>query len=272
MKRKKVSVIIPTKNSSRTLSRCLASVREQSYNNIEIIVVDNNSNDTTKEIAESYADKILNLGPERSIQRNFGAANSTGDFLLFIDSDMVLTKHVIREAVNIFKDGNCAMVVIPEKSFGQGFWAECKSLERSFYIGIDWMEAARFFKKDIFDEIGGYDPNNTGTEDYDLPQRIQSKHGINVKARIESFIYHDEGKIELIKLLKKKFYYAKNLRNYSSKNENKHNFKSQSSLLKRYILFFGKPKLIVKKPVIFVSMLIMKTLEFISGGIGLYSR
>jgi len=50
-----------------------------------------------------------------------------------------------------------------------------EALERSFYVGVPWMEAARFFPRAVFDEMHGYDEDNTGTEDYDLPQRIAAE-------------------------------------------------------------------------------------------------
>jgi glycosyltransferase involved in cell wall biosynthesis len=55
-----VSVIIPTYNSSRTLKKSLESIKNQTYENIEIIVVDNNSKDNTKDIALEYTDKVYN--------------------------------------------------------------------------------------------------------------------------------------------------------------------------------------------------------------------
>jgi len=64
-----VSVIVPTKNSSRTLERCSKSIKNQSYKNVEIIVVDNNSTDNTKEIAQKYTDKVFNVGPEKTTQK-----------------------------------------------------------------------------------------------------------------------------------------------------------------------------------------------------------
>ncbi|MFH0876438.1 MAG: glycosyltransferase [archaeon] len=53
----KVSVIVTTKNEERNIARCLVSVKNQSYPNIEIIVVDNNSSDKTKEIAKRGSNK-----------------------------------------------------------------------------------------------------------------------------------------------------------------------------------------------------------------------
>ena len=54
-----VSVIIPTYKSSRTLEKCLESIKNQTYKNIEIIVVDNNSTDNTKEIAKKFTQKVI---------------------------------------------------------------------------------------------------------------------------------------------------------------------------------------------------------------------
>lgn len=55
-----VSIVIPTFNSSKTLGLCLESVRNQDYDNVEIIVVDNNSSDSTKEIAEKFTPLVFN--------------------------------------------------------------------------------------------------------------------------------------------------------------------------------------------------------------------
>ena len=68
-----VSVIVTTKNEEKNIANCLKSIKNQTYKNIEIIVVDNNSDDRTKEIAGKYTDKVFNHGPERSALRNLGA-------------------------------------------------------------------------------------------------------------------------------------------------------------------------------------------------------
>src|ERR1700682_297874 len=86
-----VSVIVPTRNFSRTLGCCLRSARMQTHQSGEIIVVDNFSTDGTREIAGKYADAIELMGPERSAQRNHGARLAHGDYFLFIDSDMELS-------------------------------------------------------------------------------------------------------------------------------------------------------------------------------------
>jgi len=204
MKKFLVSVIIPTRNSQEFLEQCLESIKKQSYGNIEIIVVDNNSNDKTKEIAKKYTKYVFNKGLERNIQRNFGALKSKGDYLLFLDSDMELSENVISDCILLSeKENNLGGIIIPEVSFGKSFWAKCKALERSFYTSVDWIEAARFISKRVFNESSGFDEKLISGEDWDLNQRIKSKYKIS---RIGSFIKHNEGKLSLILLLKKKMH------------------------------------------------------------------
>ena len=135
-----VSVIVPTKNSDKTLDECLLSIKNQTYNNIELIIVDNYSDDNTANIAKKYTKLVFNKGPERSWQRNYAAKKASGKYILVIDSDMILSKNVVSECVNkINKSTSNSGVVIPEESFGEGFWAQCKKLERSFYVGVSYM-------------------------------------------------------------------------------------------------------------------------------------
>ncbi len=261
-----VSVIIPTRNSEEFLGNCLESVKMQAYKNVEIIVVDNNSTDKTKEIAVKYTKSVFNKGPERSAQRNFGAGKSKGDYLLFIDSDMELSKKVVEECVDRVQKSTG--IIIPEKSMGEGFWAQCKALERSFYIGVDWIEAPRFFSKEVFNKFKGYDETQTGTEDYDLPQRIKEEFGENSILRINSFIYHHEGRLSLFDTLKKKFYYAKTAGVYTTRKSNEEYSKKQSNILERYKLYFSHPKKLFKNPFFGLGVLFMKTAELGMLGVG----
>ena len=265
-----VSLIIPTKNSGRTIEACLKSIRGQSYKNIEIIIVDNNSTDDTKKIALKYTKLVFNRGRERSVQRNFGAKMSKGEYFLFIDSDMELSKTVIADCIRQVESYKVSKVnkvlggvIIPEESFGEGFWAKCKALERSFYVGVDWIEAARFFPKKIFREFRGFDKDLVSGEDWDLNQRINTKFKI---LRINSSIRHNEGKLRLMDLLNKKLYYGRKINKYVSRNKDK--FKAQSNIISRYKLFFFDPKKLFENPILGLGMLGMKTSEFIAGGFG----
>lgn len=209
-----VSVIVPTRNSIRTLRACLSSIRTQTYSNAELIVVDNNSSDGTAQVAEELADHVVNRGPERTAQRNQGAVIARGVFLLFIDSDMVLSPTVVADCVAASAATGAPAVVIPETSTGVGFWAKCRAFERSCYRGDDLIEAARFFDRRRFDAVGGYDERLIGGDDWDMSQRIAQGSRL---PRTASVITHDEGRIILRRWLSKKAYYARSFSAYHAK-------------------------------------------------------
>ncbi len=261
-----VSIIITTKNEEVHLPRLLENIAKQTYKIIETIVVDNNSKDQTKAIAKNFGAEVFSKGPERSAQRNFGAQNAKGEYLLFLDADMELTPNVGKECVNKIQEPRTnnqelLAMVIPEQSFGIGFWTRCKILERMCYEGIDWIESARFFQKKVFFEVGGYDEELTGPEDFELPQRIKFKYGSESIGRIKSYILHDEGKISLAKLLAKKYYYGRKMRQYSAISESKAYFAKQANPLYRFALFFRRFDLLVKDPIHAVGMVLLKLLE-----------
>lgn len=262
-----VSVIVPTYNSAATLGDCLQAIEQQTYQAIELIVVDNHSHDATPEIARRLTRHVFTKGPERSAQRNYGVEKARGDYVCIIDSDMQLSPEVISECVAVVREQpEVKGVVIPEQSFGEGFWAACKQLERSFYIGVDWMEAARFFDTATYKKLGGYDSSLVSGEDWDLSQRVAA---IGPLGRISSLIYHDEGRLKLGRTLGKKYYYAKLIALYLSKKHHASHTSKQTSILGRYALFFKQPVKLFRKPHIGIGMLFMKTLEFGAGALGM---
>ena len=253
--RPSVSAIIPTKNSGETIGICLKSVREQTYNNIEVVVVDGYSSDNTREIAERFDAKLIESEVRRSEARNIGAEKAMGEYILFLDSDMELTLEVVEECVNKVKEGYDA-VIIPEVSVGVGFWAKCKALEKSCYIGDELIEASRFFKREVFDAVKGYDPKLEAAEDWDLNQRIR-KTGYRV-GRINALIKHHEGRLSLWKTIKKKYYYGKTLEKYKRKHPSK--TKQQLKLIRP--AFIRNWRKIARNPVHALGMLFIKACEF----------
>lgn len=261
-----VSVIVTTYNNTATLGSCLESIANQSYEHIELIVVDNHSTDDTQEIARRYTDKVYTKGPERCTQRNYGVEKSKGAYVVMIDSDMELGRNVV-DACVMQTAINPALkaLVIPEESFGQGFWAKCKALERSFYVNVPWIEAARFFDKETYVSVGGYDESLISGEDWDLSQRVGSRAPIG---RINEFIRHNEGRLRLVRTLKKKYYYAKKFASYLDANKDTPATGAQTSVISRYGLFFTRPTALLKCPLVGTGMLFMKTCEFAFGGFG----
>jgi glycosyltransferase involved in cell wall biosynthesis len=260
-----VSLIVPTKNSAATLRDCLQSILDQSYPHCEIIVVDNYSTDDTELTCKELGIKYIKQGPERCTQRNVGANKAAGEYVAFIDSDMVLSTDVVSQSVAAMAKAGTVGVTIPEESFGIGFWAQCKKLERSFYNDVPWMQAARLFRKANFVALGGYDEAMVSGEDWDFSQRIGATGTIAV---ITALIYHNEGHVRLGRLLQKKYYYAAKFAAYTAKAEHGSSQKNQMSIISRYGLFLKKPAKLFKNPILGIGMLWMKTAEFTWGGFG----
>ena len=116
-KSKKVSIIIPVYNAEEYLNKTMSSLLDQTYDNLEIICVDDGSRDGSKAILESLATKdnrvIVyckeNGGPSQA--RNFGIDHCTGDFLCFVDADDFVEKSAIKRLVEA-AEANEADVVI----------------------------------------------------------------------------------------------------------------------------------------------------------------
>lgn len=112
-----VSVIIPAYNAEKYLDECLESVCNQTYRNLEIIVVNDGSTDNTRKILSRWEQKdsrIRVIDKENgglSSARNCGINNSRGEEIMFLDSDDTLYHHAIKELHNAKKKFNCRIAV-----------------------------------------------------------------------------------------------------------------------------------------------------------------
>lgn len=246
----------------RTLRECLNSIRDQRYGDIELVVVDNGSTDGTRDVAQELASRIVDAGPERSAQRNAGAAVSSGQYLLFIDSDMVLARDVVAGCVAVAERTGAEGVIVPERSVGTGFWAACKALERSCYVGDDTIEAARFFTREAFELHGGYDEGMTGPEDFDLPARIRAAGGTIARASAE--ITHLEGKLRLRTTMAKKFYYGRQVGPYLRR----HPALARKQLSPLRPAFLRHWRQLARRPLHGAGVVVLKLAEFAAGGAG----
>lgn len=266
-----VSVIIPTRNSIRTIEICLKSVKAQTYKNIEIIVVDQESQDGTQQVAKKFTNKLIITKGDKfysapPVSRNMGAKISKGKYLLHIDSDMELTPWVISEGVKIFEaDPSILALKIHEKDIGMGFWSRAKMLERKCYIGYDAIEAARFFRREVFFKLDGYDEKLRSSEDWDMSKRV------NVIGKIDSIplpfvIKHHLGRLKYLAQIKKKFNYGLTLDLLFRKHG--FNFKKEFPLVFR-IVYFRNLKLFVKDPIGTIGFLILRPSELAAYFFGL---
>ena len=110
-----VSIIIPCYNGEKYLKRCLDSVINQTYKNIEIIFINDGSTDNTDKLVKEYKDKRIkyfkrdNHGIGKT--RNFGIIKATGEYITFLDVDDYLDKKAIEKMVNKIKEDELDMVI-----------------------------------------------------------------------------------------------------------------------------------------------------------------
>lgn len=221
MEKPRVSIIVPTYNSSATLAHCLKSVRNQSYSPIEIIIVDSGSIDATISIAARYGARIIRQESGAALARNIGIANSTGRYVFFIDSDQVLSTSVVEECVRNCEDGSAGMVRVPEVFVGEGFWSSCSAEWKNSYERVEQKYGAtrnilagepRFYLKEQIIRAGMYDDGLVWGEDYDLYKRMR-KMGVK-EALCNSKLYHYEP-ASLREILFKLFRYGSSMPVYT---------------------------------------------------------
>ena len=109
---KMITIIIPTYNRKKKLAKCLEALSKQSYSNYEIIVVDDGSTDSSKDIIKTYGKRLrlfeqTNKGPYPA--RNLGIHHSTGEFIAFLDADDYWTPDCIEKLYNALNPSNAAL-------------------------------------------------------------------------------------------------------------------------------------------------------------------
>jgi|SRR3989338_685638 len=211
-----VSVIVTTRNEEKNITECLNSIRKQNYpqDKIEIIVVDNNSEDKTKDLAKVYTDKVYNFGPQRLAQLNFGVRLAGGAYILFPDADMILSENILPECVKKCELEGLDALYIPEKIVGKGFWIKARDFERGFY-NATVIDCVRFIRRDKFLEVGGFDEDlDFGPDDWDFNRRVRQAGRVSI---IEKPIYHNEGEFSFKRYIRKKAYYVRSFDKYIQK-------------------------------------------------------
>jgi glycosyltransferase involved in cell wall biosynthesis len=264
-----VSVIVPTYNSEKLLQDFLNSILKQKYSNIEVVINDDvRSNDTTESLLHSYILKGLKI---IYIKENISMAQgrkkaveyASGSVLIHLDSDMQITEDLISECVNLINNG-CDAVIIPEESFGIGFWAKCKWLEKKCYEGIENIESLRCVKSDVYKSVGGHNEELVFSEDKDFDLRVRAANYSVCRAK--NLIFHNEGNLILSNTLKKKLNYSNTANLFAELHPEA--FKWQVNIFNRYYIFLKRFDLFFLHPLLYVGMIYMKTCEFIFGTFG----
>lgn len=152
---KTVSIIIPAYNAEKYILKCLESICQQTYQEIEILLIDDGSRDKTCEIAQSIANndnrlKIFsNTNHGVSYSRNFGLDNCIGEYVSFVDADDIVAPNFIEQMVNDIEITNADMAAVgvsKSKVFEQALFGNGKTI---VYKGSEQL-------KQLFGEYEGF--------------------------------------------------------------------------------------------------------------------
>jgi glycosyltransferase involved in cell wall biosynthesis len=270
----KVSVVVPTRNSDRTLSQCLRSIKNQTYKSFEFIVVDDFSNDDTVQIAEKLGAKVIRCSCNPAEARNFGITSSIGTYCLFLDSDQALTPFVIEECVEKCLNQGVKMVRIPEVFIGDDFWSTCSAVWKNTYERIEYIYGERqdlmhgeprFFVKKSLEEVGMFNASLLWGEDHDLYERLKR---LSVReAYCSSILYHSES-VSLRNWFLKNLRYGETVPVFMRKT----NKKVFSQMVRHAMLTFVQILKESQKPAILVGCFFLLWLKSCSMGIGVLKR
>jgi len=180
-----VSIIIPAKNVEEIIEKCLTSINLLEYPKdfSEVIVVDNGSIDATKSIAQKMGAKVLEKkrGTIASL-RNLGASRARGDILAFLDADMVVCSSWLKNAIYHLKDKKIgavgSMPKVPENAtWVEKTWSLIK--KRKSLQKVKWISSGNFImRREVFEEIGGFNENLLTCEDADIGYRLNKKYNL----------------------------------------------------------------------------------------------
>ena len=195
-----VSIIVPIYNSENFISRCMDSLVNQTYENIEIVAIDDGSKDNSLEILNQYAKKDkrvkvfsqLNQGP--SVARNTGLEKSSGDHIMFVDIDDYIDLNMVRLLVIDIDNSKSTLVLCDNSEVWSDRVDERKILDdnaaniskskviKSIASGRAGLVCGKLFSKNIIDK-------HHIKFDKDVKMCEDQIFFLNISIHCEKFIY-----------------------------------------------------------------------------------
>lgn len=185
----KVSIIIPVYNSSSTISRALISIFNQTYNDYEVVIVDDGSTDDLQRTLEVYEGKYRLFSQSNagaSAARNFGVKHAVGEFIAFLDADDYWHPDKLRLQIEVFERvPHIALCVtrgikVKEKDVSQSSCFESIDSPRiqlisnftEIFLNPYFGTPGVMMPRRLFEEVGGFDESLNTAEDIDLWLRV----------------------------------------------------------------------------------------------------
>jgi glycosyltransferase involved in cell wall biosynthesis len=158
MEEKKISVIIPVYNTEQYLKRCLDSIKENTYQYLEIICINDGSTDNSLEILEQYQkddSRFIIIDQKNSgvsKARNNGLEKATGDYIAFIDSDDWINPKYFEKLIRCAEENNAELVICHYREYEKF----CKQKEIEDEIKISNIKAEQFFGQSVSSWMRAY--------------------------------------------------------------------------------------------------------------------
>lgn len=187
----KISIITVVYNSSKTLACTIQSIQQQTYHDIEYIVIDGGSNDGTMDVVERYKDDITHIvsEPDNGIYdaMNKGLRLCTGDYVAFLNSDdFYVYKDVVKMVVEQLSKtgakaayGDLLYVDRNETDHIYRYWKAGKLKPWKFLFGYMIPHPTLFVKKTVLDKFGYFKSEFNLSADYEMMIRLFYKHRIS---------------------------------------------------------------------------------------------
>lgn len=187
----KVSVVVLTWNRVNLLKEALDAILEQTYKDFEVLVIDNESTDNTEGYVKSIPDERVKYyknanGGNLSVNRNFGIAHASGDYVAFCDDDDIWLPDKLQTQINCIKQNSDCLFCATNTFFYDSETRGKKSATslkdhvytfNDFFIGNKAPFSSVLINKSLVSELGGFDedPNIFTVEDYDMWLRVTKK-------------------------------------------------------------------------------------------------
>jgi glycosyltransferase involved in cell wall biosynthesis len=269
-----LSIVVPTYNSAQNLKTFFEALLVSKYTDFEVIVNDDKrTNDNTDNVVKEYIKKGLTITYKQenimmAQARKKGTSYAKGEVVIHLDSDMAVMPELLGEIAEKMKSKTIDAYVIPEEAYGTTFWAHCKWLEKKMYIGESSIESLRVISKENYDKLGGHDEEMVFSEDKDFDIRVREA-GLTI-GHTTNYLRHNEGELGLFKTSKKKMGYGDTANVFARKHP-KHS-RWVLVVLNKYWIYAKNIGYIFSHPILYAGVLIMKTVEFASGGVGLLRK
>ncbi|MDP3974067.1 MAG: glycosyltransferase family 2 protein [Candidatus Daviesbacteria bacterium] len=273
--KKKVSVIIPVYNGEKTLRQCLESVLDQAYKNYEVIIVNNNSNDRTKEIIKSFKQKNIKYIFEeyisRGAARNAGIKAATGKIITMTDADCIVPKNWLQKLTAPIIYGNEVAVIGSEKDLIKNYWTRNIQKANEEFLKrttegryINHIDTKNFAIKSSTIKKIMFDANLENFEDLDLYLRLKKETKIRFIPLLKVGHNHKSSFIKtILSNFNKGFWTTKIYKKYKNSGFEKKHFMFESISLKNFFSFpIWLTLQFIKKPIGESSFLLISELSW----------